>query len=559
MNKNNLFEFIERHSTPQFIYPLSMFVIFFILYTQSFNFRLGDQFFYANDIETGRAIKGAEQWHLFHRPLGWLIYKFFQVFGYTGRAVTILQFESAFFGAIGVSAFFCLVYNLVKDTRVALFSASMLAFSHSYWAYSGTGSAYIPSTFLMIFAFILLFKLQEFSEHRQKLLFVLAIALISALSALFWLPVVLCFPAIVIGIILIPQHLNYSKRFTLTFIYSLGLLLFLIIPLLLVVIFINECKSYGDLLIALKSTSQGSPIQVSVLNFLRVLYGVANAFVAIPDMGSTVRGWITGGFNLVRHGESALGMTGTNLILQTGKFLAVWTACLLSVSYLIMKWKTIKKDLKIALLILGVWILSFFCFGTVFDGAALERMLPALPAAILVIAVTISHINVSLQPLRLTKTIFIVIPVVLFTCNFSGFFVPKRNIANDKDWKIAKSLGQKMNPIDLVIIWGQDVGSVNKFLLYAHRDCIHLNLDVVLNGSTGWDERLNRAIKKCRDNGGRIFIHNRLILIKDVPESRWSEKEYPHPNRHELRAFFSQYRKIFSCIIEDEVFWEIVK
>ncbi|MGR3309542.1 MAG: hypothetical protein ACUZ77_02105 [Candidatus Brocadiales bacterium] len=554
--KNSLFE-SKKYLTPQYIYPFGLFVVFFVLYTQSFNFRgYSDQFYYATDIETGRAIRWADPGHLFYSPLGWLIYKFFQTFGYTGRAVTILQFESAFFGAIGVMGFFHLIYNIVKDIRIAIFSASMLAFSHSYWYFSGNGTSYLPSTAVMIFAFILLFKLSEFLKYqsaralhtdRQKtLLYVLAISLISALSALFWLPQVLCFPAIALGIILIPQRLNYSKRFALAFTYSIGVLLFLIVPIVLGLIFINECKSFGDLLIALKSTSHGVPLKLSILNFLRIFYGVAFTFVAIPDMGSTVRGLITGDFNLV----------GPKLILETGKFFAVWTVYLLTISYLVVKWKTIEKSLKIVLLILGVWILPFLCFGIIWKGADLERLLPALPAAILAASITISH----LQPLKLklAKTISIVIIAVLPICNFSGFFIPARNIVNDKDWKIAKSLEQKINPNDLVITWGLDMTSVGNFLFYyAHRHCINLNLDIVLSGSMGWDERLAKNIKNSRANGGKVFIHNRLIIEKDVPESRWSKSEFPHPDRQELRTFFLQYRKTLAWIIEDEIFWEV--
>lgn len=542
----------KKYLTTQCTYPFALFVVFFILYILSFNIRLSDQFYYAKDIETGRAIRWADIGHLLHEPFGWLIYKLLQIFGYAGRALSILQLESALFGAIGVGGFFYLVYNIVKDTRAALFSASVLAFSHSYWAYSGNGCTYVPSTSIMIFAFILLFKLPELLKYQQKTLYVLAISLVSAISALFWLPQVLVFPAVALGIILIPQRLNYHKGVAAAFTYLLGLILFLIIPLLIGAVFINGCKSFSDLLTALRSTTHGSPVELSVLNFLRIFYGVAKTFVVIPDMGSTIRGLITGDFYLA----------GTNLVLETGKFLAVWATCLLAALYLIVKWKVIEKNLKIILLILGVWLLPFFCFGMIWKGTDLERLLPALPAIILAASITISHIITSGQPSTRLKLIVKIISIAIFvalpTLNFSGFFIPERNVTNEKDWKVAKSLEQKMNPNDLVITWGQDMHRVSTFLsYYAHRRCISLNMDIVLNGSAGWDERLTKAIKNSWANGGRVFIHNRLIIEKDIPESRWSEKEYPHPSRQELRTFFSQSKKFFSWIIEEEIFWEI--
>src|SRR5262245_17737521 len=88
--------------------------------------------------------------HILYRPIGLLIYRAVQQFGYHDRSLLVLQTMNAFCGALGIGLGYAGFKWAARDKPAALFGSAWLATSFAYWLFS-TDAAYV----IMAAAFIL--------------------------------------------------------------------------------------------------------------------------------------------------------------------------------------------------------------------------------------------------------------------------------------------------------------------------------------------------------------------------------------------------------------------
>jgi hypothetical protein len=95
--------------------------------------------------------------HLLYNALGFLYYKAARILGLSVRALYLLQFANAFFGAMAVGVFFRIAERATRSVYIAIVCSIGLAVSAAWWKISTDANAYILTILLiMICAYNLL-------------------------------------------------------------------------------------------------------------------------------------------------------------------------------------------------------------------------------------------------------------------------------------------------------------------------------------------------------------------------------------------------------------------
>jgi len=88
--------------------------------------------------------------HLIYNGFGYMLYRITQAFGFSIRALQVLQIANAIAGAIAVGVFYRLAFHVTRSRVAAILSAAALAFSAVWWKLATDANAYIISILLIL-------------------------------------------------------------------------------------------------------------------------------------------------------------------------------------------------------------------------------------------------------------------------------------------------------------------------------------------------------------------------------------------------------------------------
>jgi hypothetical protein len=88
--------------------------------------------------------------HLIYNGFGYVLYRITQAFGFSIRALQVLQIANAIAGAIAVGVFYRLAFDVTRSRAAAILSAAALAFSAVWWKLATDANAYIISILLIL-------------------------------------------------------------------------------------------------------------------------------------------------------------------------------------------------------------------------------------------------------------------------------------------------------------------------------------------------------------------------------------------------------------------------
>lgn len=137
-------------------------------------------------VETGQLF---HKNHLIYRAVGYLAYRGFQLAGYSGRAIVVLQALNAVCGALGVAFAYAVYKKVTRQTAAAIAGALLFGGSFIYWLFS-TDAAYVTLAAMFAGASTVVL-LSTHSNSRAALAGVL-----TALSVLTWQAGIFLVPAL---------------------------------------------------------------------------------------------------------------------------------------------------------------------------------------------------------------------------------------------------------------------------------------------------------------------------------------------------------------------------
>jgi hypothetical protein len=127
--------------------------------------------------------------HMLYRPIGFLIYRGLQHFGYAGKSLLVLQTMNAVCGAIGIGLAYALFKFVTGEKAAAAVGSFWLATSFTYWIFS-TDAAYITVAGMFALAAMVCIA------YGQSLPSIAAAGVLTSLSILTWQASVFLIPAI---------------------------------------------------------------------------------------------------------------------------------------------------------------------------------------------------------------------------------------------------------------------------------------------------------------------------------------------------------------------------
>jgi hypothetical protein len=104
--------------------------------------------------KVAKAERGADllfhQNHLIYNGFGYVLYRITQAFGFSMRALQVLQIANAIAGAVAVGVFYGLAFHVTRSRAAAILSAAALAFSALWWRLATDANAYVISILLIL-------------------------------------------------------------------------------------------------------------------------------------------------------------------------------------------------------------------------------------------------------------------------------------------------------------------------------------------------------------------------------------------------------------------------
>jgi len=153
--------------------------------------------------------------HMLFRPVGFVIYRTLQLFGYDGNSAVVLQYITAISAALGVGFLFLALMGLTENRKVSMLASGLLAVSWSYWKFSTDIAYLIPATMFANAALALLLCTKIF--YRS----ILVVGVLTGISILFFQGNIFLVP--VFAIIILYERKPYKFQ---TYLYSM--LMFLV-------------------------------------------------------------------------------------------------------------------------------------------------------------------------------------------------------------------------------------------------------------------------------------------------------------------------------------------
>lgn len=239
--------------------------------------------------------------HMLYRPIMWLVYRTAIIFGYSGQALPIMQWISAWLGAVGIVLFYLSLRRLTNDITVSLLTAAIYAVTRQYWYWS-TDINYDILSVIFIFGTVYLLTDNKRRLQRSqavKLAILSGLAILNAQNNIFLIPVMaLTF--------LVDKTLSWSARLRQLIVYGFSLSILLIIVYLLVGFLVKEFTTLEQLLKWLMGWEAGGGADAPTLGsftWSRVGQGIQSYITSqVPSWaGIGLRSLIlSGGFDPIR-------------------------------------------------------------------------------------------------------------------------------------------------------------------------------------------------------------------------------------------------------------------
>jgi len=153
--------------------------------------------------------------HMLYRPIGLLVYRALQHFGYAGNSLTVLQTINAICGAAGVGLGYAVFKWGTRQMGAAVAGSLFLATSFMYWVFS-TDAAYLPLAAAFVLAAIVCIV------YSRSWRGVVLASLFTSLSILTWQANMFVVPAMMV-LLMLSDH-RPVVRHLVTFVAAVGMI-----------------------------------------------------------------------------------------------------------------------------------------------------------------------------------------------------------------------------------------------------------------------------------------------------------------------------------------------
>ncbi len=507
MTERNLLNSFSALLT-KYLYGVAAFV-FLVAISFTYGYFWADAADYVDSVtafQNGKDYNFVDFGHLLWRPLGWLVWStFFDLSDPSIWRYQIFQIFQGFSYAAGFGSTLLVAYILrvlkVHDWVNILTVATFIC-SHAFLNFSQTGTTYITALFFLLLGIALVVNP---SSSRPNVFAGLA-GVSFALSTGFWIAFVWAIPAAMLAA---PILFGFNRK-NLTR-SALTLSAFVIAVLVI----------FGGAIVVLKIDSiQGIIAWISVAShgnathgLARVIFGISRSFVFMGDGGAEIKQFLLSNSNT----QNAIYALFNATIF---KFLAFYLVGLL-VSIVLLG----SEHGRRFFLFLIASCLPLAIFAISFDGAAIERYLPLVPAVFIAFALSL-HIARH----RLVMG-FLVLSAVLLILSNTISIVRWEQLALDPSHVERASLAKPLfarNAVVFLVNWNEPLVNFNRsFPFHELNNYGNARYNVLvtpgLDQTRTWREEFATRVITAWEKDREVWVSTRALETVPAPEWKWVE------------------------------------
>jgi len=467
--------------------------------------------------------------HLLYRPLPFWLWEFLRAFHVHISALRLISLWDWTTAAVSVMLLYRVLLELTEAQLISLGGAFAFATAHAVWLYAGTGRLYSTSMFLAIAGYYLAVQAGRSTTRIPRWVLAFAAGTMICFACLFWLIHVL--NAVGVGLLLLTlpprpfgRRLGYFALYSIT-----GIALALTIT--------ASCLSYVHIPLtphALQTwigKTNTQPMQFDRLSLMKASYGQANGILALPDLPYMIHGILLKDASLTRL---------NSLSWQLSKFIFIWLLLVLVYLYPLMMLKRSAREKRILILALYIPLAANMFFALGWLGTDVQRFMPTMLSQVGLGALAAQDLLSRVPRPRLLGASLAVCLVFIAGDNLAESLLPYqrhyRVLAEE-----TKAIRPYVRPNDLMVTFGKDFDVTYQTMLRFYGGATPL--DISNDPSTyDWDRRdwktaLAKQWRETREQGGRVFVIDRLALGFKPPQAAWSERQHPYPTVQQFSSF----------------------
>jgi hypothetical protein len=508
------------------------FVLLLLGYGTTFSFDHGDSLDTARWMQQGHVAHLLEFRHLIQRLLPFWLWLGLQQAGLALDPLRLLHLWDMITAALSVLLFYRVIQELAHWRPLSLGLAFLYATTHSVWVYAGTGRLYSTAILFILTAYYLALTLNAASE-RKRWLMITAAAAYTCLAGFFWLVHVFNSLGVGLLILLLPREQSWSHR-------ARYLATYAAVGLLLAGAILVSCLSYGQVPLTAAGIQEwvaGTRTPPTKFNWqspMNAVYGHHHGILALPHLTYMINGFL-------RRDSDLLAVN--SLPWQMGKFL--FLSLLAAVVYgwaFRLLWRGTPRQ-RALLVALGVPLAILWYFALTWLGTDRQRFMPVVISIYGFAAVCLADLLPRLRRPRLWGLMLVVSLGFIAAVNYAEVLRPsqKKFVTLAGDWSPLRS---QLTARDLVVDFGRDMDYQPVIPYYASARFLSLTNDVTYYDwdRPDWLQVFRRIVRQTWQEGGRVFVVDRIALGRKPVEAAWSEKQHPRPTvagmAQELRSVY---------------------
>jgi len=500
-------------------------------YAVSFDFNFGDTLDTVRWIRAGEIANLVEFRHLIQRALPYWAWQGADSLGIQVPLLvwfSLLDFLSA---AAAVVLFYRLLGLILPSRTIQFLGAFLLATTHCFWEFTGSGRLYSTSLLLVFGAYYLALASPRLAGARRWLA-TAAAAVLVCVACLFWL--VHIFNAVGVGLLflLMPEQGPVGRRVRLATLFAVtGTLAALAIGASsLSYIGVSPTPTAVQ---AWANHRTMPPTKLDWTSPMKAAFGQTHGIMALPGLPFMVNGLLRQDPELLRVGS---------LPWQLGKFFFISALLLLVYVYPWLLLKRVDAGRRALILVLYVPLLINLYFALSWLGTDRQRFLPSIVSIIVLGLLSGEDLAKRLGRPRLVASLaaaclLLIAGVNLYEVQLSW---QRKYVVVDGQFG---SLPRPLQPSDLLVDFGRDIDYQAAIQYLTGAPYLTLSNDPTYYDwdRPDWETQFQLVVKKVSDRGGRVFVLDRLAEGFQPTQAAWSVKQHPRPTIQQFAAYLRRH------------------
>jgi hypothetical protein len=499
------------------------------VYWLTFSNHFDDALDTARWMQSGSVAKMFEFRHLISRHVPFWLWRAALATGAHTSALAFLQLTD-FVSAVPAVLLVFAILRKIEIRRLIAFAATFaFATAWAFWMYVGSGRPYSTSVFFAVAAYYVALGTKSEGSEGARVLRAAGAGALALLACLFWLQQATNCIGAGLLVALAPREKSIAQRAAYLFVFSATGILLAAAILISGLAYTGVAHDLQGVRVWIGGSGT-QPVGLDATSPMKAAFGQAGGIIYLDGLPYMMNGFL-------RHDPRLLQIG--NLPWQLGKFILACVALLPVYLHAPLAFRRAGTEQRVLLFSFFTPLALNAVFALLWLGSDQQRFLPSLISLVLLGAMAAQYwLTRGHAPRALAAGMIAIVLFIGVVNLFEGVLRDQREFrALAAQMQAAKDYAGER---DFVIFFGRDLSVTYHTMLtyYVGPSYLDLNDEAYYKWeSPQWRDQLDRAIAAAEQDGGRVFIVDRLALGANPISAAWSEVQRPRPTVKEVAEY----------------------